>query len=76
MTALLELKQKMKNFYGEHDTFILPVLKFLLAIITFRGINASLGFMHKLDNIFVVLILSILCSVLPLNLMVILGLSF
>ena len=75
MTALQELKQKMKNFYGEHDTFILPVLKFLLAIITFRGINASLGFMHKLDNIFVVLILSILCSVLPLNLMVILGLA-
>ena len=31
MTALLILKQKIKEFYGEHDTWILPILKFILA---------------------------------------------
>lgn len=73
MTALLILKQKMKEFYGEHDTWILPVLKFLMAFVVFKGINSTLGFMNKLDNIFLVLILSLLCSVLPVNAMTVLG---
>ena len=73
MTALLILKQKIKEFYGEHDTWILPILKFILAFGLFKGINTTLGFMGKLDNIFVVLILALLCSVMPVNTMTILG---
>ena len=73
MTALLILKQKIKEFYGEHDTWILPILKFILAFGLFKGINTSLGFMGKLDNIFVVLILALICSVMPINAMTILG---
>lgn len=73
MTALHGMKQNMKEFYGKYDTFILPALKFILAFVTFQIINSSLGFMEKLSNIFIVLILSILCSVLPMNMMVFLG---
>ena len=73
MTALLILKQKIKEFYGEHDTWILPILKFILAFGLFKGINTTLGFMGKLDNIFVVLILALLCSVMPVNTRTILG---
>ena len=62
MTALLELKQKIKDLYGEYDTWIIPALKFLLALAVFLGINAKLGFLGKLDNIFVVLILSVICE--------------
>ena len=64
MTTLLEMKQKIKNFYGEHDTWLLPLLKFLLAFLVFQSINSTLGFLEALDNIFIVLILSIICAVL------------
>ena len=73
MTTLLEMKQKIKNFYGEHDTWLLPLLKFLLAFLVFQTINSTLGFLEALDNIFIVLILSIICAVLPLNWMAVLG---
>ena len=73
MTALLELKQKIKEFYSEHDVLLLSLLKFLLAFFLFQGINTSLGFMKMLDNIFVVLILAIICAVLPINAMTIIG---
>ena len=39
MTILLETKQKIKNFYGEHDTWLLPLLKFLLAFLVFQSTN-------------------------------------
>ena len=50
MTVLLELKQKIKDFYSEHDVLLLSVFKFLLAFLLFSSINSSLGFMEKLDN--------------------------
>lgn len=73
MTVLLELKQKLKVFYEKNDIWIQPVLKFLLAFVLFGGINSSLGFFEKLDNVFLLLILSIICAVLPLNTMAVMG---
>lgn len=73
MTALLELKQKIKGFYSEHDVLLLSVGKFLLAFLLFQGINSSMGTMEKLDNIFVVLILAIICAILPVNTMAVVG---
>ncbi len=73
MTALLELKQKIRDIYGEYDTWIVPALKFLLALAVFLGINSKLGFLEKLDNIFVVLILSVICAILPINAMTVVG---
>lgn len=73
MTALLELKQKIKSFYSEHDVMLLSLSKFLLAFLLFQGINRSMGMMEKIDNVFVVLILAIICAVLPVNAMAVLG---
>lgn len=73
MTALLEFKQKIKAFYGEHDMLLLSLFKFLLAFVLFKGINSSMGFFEKLDNIFMVLILSVICAVLPVNAMTVIG---
>ena len=57
MTALLELKQKIKEFYSEHDVLLLSVTReLLLAFLLFQGINSSMGMMEKIDNIFVILI--------------------
>lgn len=73
MTTLLELKQKIKVFYSEHDVLLLSVFKFLLAFCLFSSINSRLGFMAQLNNIFVVLILSIICAVIPVNAMTVIA---
>ena len=35
MTALLELKQKIKEIYGQYEMYILPVMRFVLALVYF-----------------------------------------
>lgn len=74
MTTFLEVKQKIKNLYGQYEIYIVPFLKFVLALVSFIWINSSLGFTEALNSPFVVLILALLCAILPVNL--ILYLSF
>ena len=56
MTALLELKQKIKEIYGQYEMYILPVMKFV-----------------RLNNVFLVLILALICSILPSSAMMYIG---
>ena len=35
MTALLELKQKIKNLYSQYEIYIMPVLRFVSGICLF-----------------------------------------
>lgn len=73
MTALLELKQKIKSLYGQNEMYILPVLKFVLALLYFMWINQNMGYMTQLNNIFVVLILALICSIMPPAVMIFAG---
>ena len=73
MTALLELKQKIKNLYGQYEIYILPFLRFVLALVYFLWINTNMGYMTQLDNIFIVLILALICSILPSGVMIFVG---
>ena len=65
MTALLEFKQKLKSFFGKYEMYLKPVWKFLLSFVYFIWINQNMGYMEQLNNIFIVLILSLICSILP-----------
>lgn len=65
MTGILLLKEKLKSFYGKNDMFIVPVAKFLLAFITLCLINGNVGYMKSLNSMFVAVIISLICSVLP-----------
>ena len=73
MTVLIELKEKLKEFYGSCSGIVLPIVKFLLALAVFRGINSNLGYLKMLNSMYVVLILSLICAILPLNGMVFLA---
>lgn len=73
MTALLELKQKIKNLYSQYEIYILPVLRFVLAMVYFFWINANMGYMTQLNNIFLVVILALICSILPSAVMIFVG---
>ena len=65
MTGLLEMREKLKLLYSRNEVFIIPVLKFLLAFVTLTVVNGKLGYMSRVDNLAVVLIVSLLCSFLP-----------
>ncbi len=73
MTTLLEIREKIKLFYAKYDIYVMPLLKFLLALTTFLMINQNVGFMSRLKNPAIVLMMALLCSILPVNLIVILG---
>ncbi|MCR4934250.1 MAG: hypothetical protein K6A29_08615, partial [Lachnospiraceae bacterium] len=68
MRDLLVIKEKLKKFVGKNEVFILPVLKFLMVFIAMAKINSSLGFMSKLSNGGITLIVALAGSFLPLNL--------
>ena len=42
MTKVLEIKDKVFRFYGEYETFLYPVVKFVIALVVFLTINANI----------------------------------
>ena len=73
MTALLEFKQKIKGLFAQYEVYVMPLLKFILALVYFIWINSNMGYMRALDNMFVVLILALICCILPSGMMVFTG---
>lgn len=76
MTALLELRENLKKIYSRNEAFILPVIKFLLSVIVLSIINGKMGYMTKLDNMAIVLSVSLLCSFLPTGFMAFFAMMF
>ena len=76
MTALLELRENLKKIYSRNEAFILPVIKLLLSFIVLSIINGKMGYMTKIDNMAIVLIVSLLCSFLPTGFMVVFAMLF
>ena len=73
MNAIARLREGIKSFYASYDVYIRPVLKFAMAVLIFIAINGQLGYMNALNNLFVILILSVICAILPLNGIVVIG---
>ena len=61
---------------SRNEAFILPVIKFLLSFIVLSIINGKMGYMTKLDNMAIVLIVSLLCSFLPTGFMAFFAMMF
>lgn len=73
MSSLLETKELVKNFYSKNETYLNPILKFLLSFVIFILINSQIGYMTKLDSIIVVLVAALFCSFIPLRMTAILA---
>lgn len=65
MNGLIMLRNKIKRLFAAADIIIMPVLKFVLALIVLTIINKKLGYLEILSEIFVVLIISVLCALMP-----------
>ncbi|MDO4332296.1 MAG: hypothetical protein Q4C58_06355 [Eubacteriales bacterium] len=70
MRNLLEMKEYIKGFYAKYEEFVVPVLKFLLGFILFLTINGRLGYMNKINSPVIVVVAALLCSFMPLGVMV------
>lgn len=73
MLPLLELRERVKNFYQRYDMYILPVLKFIFALIVFNIINKEIGYDAKLKSLPIVLGVSLLSAFTPSAVMVLLS---
>ncbi len=67
MKEILQFRERLKGLYGRFDVYIIPVLRFILALITYTIINRSIGYMEKLDSAMVVLGASLVNAFLPVN---------
>ena len=76
MSNLLEIREKLKLLYSRNAFILVPVLKFMLAYLTICMVNGELGYMGKLDNLGLVLIVSLLCSFLPNGCIILFGAAF
>ena len=65
MTELLIFKDKLQSFYARYDIIIDHVLKFIAALVSFLMIKGMTGYNATASNIFVLVILSAVCSFLP-----------
>ena len=76
MTELLEIRDKIKHFYSKYEVFILPIIKLLLAFLVLNVLNSKMGYMTKLDNMAIVLIVALMCSFLPNGSIILFGVLF
>lgn len=73
MTKMLELREKLRNFYGKYEIYASAGVKFIVALLAFFLINGSIGYMEKLDSLAVLLILALICAFLPVNAIMLVG---
>ncbi len=71
MAALLELKEKIRRFYGQYNTYILPAGKFLLTLIAMLMLSSSIGFMSALKSPLISVAVAAVCAFLPAGFMVV-----
>lgn len=76
MTTLLVAKQYIKNFINKYEIYLKPLMKLILALASLMMINSKVGYMHRLDNISVVLIIALMCSFMPMNFIVFVAAAF
>lgn len=76
MTQLLLAKETLKTFVGKNEVYLKPLGKFLLALAAFVMINSSTGYMERINNMSVALVLSLMCSFLPINFIIVCAAAF
>lgn len=73
MTSLLLFKEYLKGFYNKYSYGIQPVIRFLFALSIFMALNMNIGYMTRLTNPLVMLLLCLVSAVLPYGAIVFLG---
>ena len=70
MSELLETRERIKEFFIKNELYVMPVIRFLLALIVLLVINGEMGYMSALGNPMIVIMAALLCGFLPINITV------
>ena len=62
MTFLLEIREKLRILYGKYEIYVTVAVKFILGIAVFFWINSGIGYMERLNQLAVVLLLALACA--------------
>lgn len=73
METLLEWKEKIRRFYSKNEVYMVPIIKLFLAFVLFLIINKNIGYMKRLDNVAIILVLALLCAIFPVNAIILFG---
>lgn len=65
MMELLVLKEKIKRFYAKYNLYVIPLMKFVIGFAAFYLINSNIGFMTRLKNPLVPVIMGLVASMIP-----------
>ncbi len=65
MVKLLEFKEKLKNFYAEHEVYMRPVLKFLILFISLATIRYKFDVQNAVSSWVIILGMSVVFAFLP-----------
>lgn len=76
MSSLLELRDALRDFYSRHEIYLLPFLKFCLSFLVLLTLNMNLGLTSRVGNMVLVLLVSLMCACLPMNLLVVIAMLF
>ena len=76
MTTLLVAKQYIRSFINKYEVYLKPLMKLILAITSLMMINGKIGYMHRLDDISIVLIVAHQCSFMPMNFIIFIAAVF
>ena len=64
---MIELRDRLKAFAGVYGIYILGVVKAVAAFVIFNCINHELGYMERINSVTLVLVLSLVSSLLPVD---------
>ncbi len=70
MTGLIELKEKLKNFYADHEVVMRPIVKFLAVLVSLMVIKSDIGYMNIINMWPVIIIMSVVSAFLPWGMLV------
>ena len=71
MTTLLNFKERLRTIYSRNSIYINPALKFLAMLLSMLVMQNYIGYSSMLKNPFVAVIIAVICSFLPINVMVV-----
>lgn len=71
MTTLLEIKEQIRGFCSRYEIYLRPVVKSILALVTFLVIRSRLGYMTQINSMTLILVLALSCALLPVNIIVV-----
>lgn len=76
MTTLLVAKQYIRNFVGKYEVYLKPLMKLAVALAALMMVNGQIGYMRRLDDISIVLIIALMCSFMPMNFIIFVAAAF